>query len=48
VNGIETKISIHNKDIISKYTSGLFKSAILEYYGIKSKAKIIMGGNKNG
>jgi len=40
VNGIETKISIHNKDIISKYTSGLFKNAILDYYGIESSAKI--------
>ena len=40
VNGIEAKISIHNKDIISKYTSGLFKNSILEYYGIKSTAKV--------
>ena len=40
MDGIETKISIHNKDIISKYTSGLFKNAILDYYGIKSTAKI--------
>ena len=40
VNGIEAKISLHNKDIISKYTSGLFKNAILDYYGIKSTAKI--------
>jgi len=40
VNVIDTKISIHNKDIISKYTSGLFKNAILDYYGIKSTAKI--------
>jgi len=40
VNGIEAKISIHNKDIISKYTSGLFKNSILEYYGIKSTARV--------
>jgi len=40
VNKIETNISIHNKDIISKYTSGLFKNSILDFYGIKSAAKI--------
>ena len=40
VSDIETKISIRNKDIISKYTSSLFKNSILEYYGIKSTAKV--------
>ena len=40
VNGIEAKISIHNKDIINKYTSGLFKNSILDYYGIKSTVKV--------
>ncbi|MCL1792230.1 MAG: hypothetical protein FWG34_00010 [Oscillospiraceae bacterium] len=40
VIGIKTKISIHNRDIISKYTSGLFKSAIFDFYGIKSTSKI--------
>ena len=33
------KISKHKKDIIQKYTSGLFKDATLEFYGIKT-AKI--------
>ena len=37
---IEIKISIHNKDIISKYTSSLFKNALFDFYGIKSTAKI--------
>ena len=32
-------ISKHKKDIISKYTSGLFRDATLEFYGIKA-AKI--------
>jgi len=40
VNEINTEISKHWKDIIQKYTSGLFRNATLEFYGIKT-AKII-------
>ena len=39
MNEIDTEISVRYKDILQKYTSGLFRNAILEYYGIKS-AKI--------
>jgi hypothetical protein len=43
INGImdETyaQISKHAKDIIQKYTSGLFRNATLEFYGVKT-AKI--------
>ena len=35
----EIDISLHKKDIISKYTSGLFRDATLQFYGIKA-AKI--------
>ena len=36
---MEIKISKHAKDIIQKHTSGLFRNASLEFYGIKT-AKI--------
>lgn len=36
---IDTKISKHAKDIIQKYTSGLFRDTTLEFYGVKT-AKI--------
>ena len=36
---LNIKISKHKKDIIQKYTSGLFRDATLEFYGVKS-AKI--------
>ena len=39
MNDITTKISRQAKDIIQKYTSGLFRNATLEFYGIKT-AKI--------
>jgi hypothetical protein len=39
VFNLEAKISKHAKDLIQKYTSGLFKDSTLEFYGIKS-AKI--------
>jgi hypothetical protein len=39
VINIDAKISKHAKDLIQKYTSGLFKDATLEFYGIKT-AKI--------
>ncbi|MDR0300798.1 MAG: hypothetical protein LBI04_00610, partial [Treponema sp.] len=39
VNDLETIISKHAKDLIQKYTSGLFRDATLEFYGIKT-AKI--------
>jgi hypothetical protein len=35
VNELNIKISQHKKDIIQKYTSGLFKDATLEFYGVK-------------
>ena len=39
MNKLNIKISKHKKDIIQKYTSGLFRDATLEFYGVKS-AKI--------
>lgn len=39
MNKIDTNISRNAKDIIQKYTSGLFKDTTLEFYGIKT-AKI--------
>ena len=33
---LETKISQHNKDLIQKHVSGLFRDATLEFYGIKT------------
>ena len=39
MNKLDIKISKHKRDIIQKYTSGLFKDATLEFYGIKT-AKI--------
>ena len=39
MNRINTEISKHKMDIIQKYTSGLFREATLEFYGIKT-AKI--------
>ena len=33
---MDIQISQHTKDIIQKYTSGLFKNATLEFYGIKT------------
>jgi hypothetical protein len=36
---LDAKISKHAKDLIQKYASGLFKSATLEFYGVKT-AKI--------
>jgi len=38
-NETNSQISKHAKDIIQKYTSGLFRNATLEFYGIKT-AKI--------
>lgn len=35
MNTINIEISKHSKDIVQKYTSGLFKDAIVEFYGIK-------------
>jgi hypothetical protein len=37
---MKMNISLHNKDIFSKYTSTLFKDSIFEYYGVKSTAKV--------
>ena len=42
---IDIQISKHAKDIIQKYTSGLFKNATLEFYGIKTaKIKELING----
>ena len=36
MNKLDINISKHAKDIIQKYTSGLFRNATLEFYGIKT------------
>lgn len=45
MNDIDIQISKQYKDIIQKYTSGLFKNSILSFYGIKSaKIKELING----
>lgn len=39
MNKLDIEISKHSKDIIQKYTSGLFRNTTLEFYGIRT-AKI--------